>query len=324
MSNKKKVLIVGAHGQDAFLLAKYFKVEKYEVIGVGNPHRTTTQIHPSLETLPFDKIHYLDLAQKEICHKFLDCISPTRVIHAAAIHTNSKEMKSFSARNRELIFSVEVQMPSNIMEWQTKNPQCRYLILNSSQIFGSHSGEADSATSVSPCNTYSEAKLETFNNVRRWQSEGIDVRSAILFSHSSPYSRKTFLLQEIAGQIVKVINNKLSNIIVENAEIEIDISDARDTMLNVFRFLNMQDMVTNCVFGSGKLVKISQFIEDTLILFDLKNTEIKSKNPLEQFTSYASIKEMSDKIPHFTRTREISLTIEEIVNNSLYIASGND
>jgi GDP-D-mannose dehydratase len=291
---------------------------------VGNPHRTTTQKHPSPETLPFDKIHYLDLAQKEICSKFLDWTSPTRVIHAAAIHTNSKEMKSFSARNRQSIFSVEVQMPSNIMEWQTRNPQCRYLILNSSQIFGSHSGEADSATSVSPSNTYSEAKLETFNNVRRWQNEGIDVRSAILFPHSSPYSRKTFLLQEIASQIVKVIDKKLSSIIVENATIELDISDARDTMLNVFSFLEKQSMVTNCVFGSGKLVKISQFIEDTLIRLNLKNTEIISKVPLQQMTSYASVKEMSDKIPHFTRTRDISLTLEEIVNNSLHIARGKD
>jgi GDP-D-mannose dehydratase len=316
---QKKVVIIGApHGQDAFLLAKYFKIEGYLVIGVGNPDRKNRyQDTYRREESPFTKVHYLDLSQKEVCNRFLDWALPTRIIHAAALHANSNEMISFSEHNKDKILSVEVQIPKNVMDWQVKNRSCRYLHLNSSQIFGNFSGMMNSESPTSPLNIYSEAKLEAFHLVKDWQNKELDVRSAILFPHSSPFSNKTFLLQEIAMQLVRIIKKEETDIILRNAEIKIDISDARELMHNVFNFFEFQSEITNCVFGSGKLIKISTLVEKALERLDLTNCRIFSREPSPHTLSYASSSEMLQKTPNFLQSRDVSLTIQELVARGL-------
>lgn len=316
---QKKVVILGApHGQDAFLLGKCFQREGYEVIGVGNPDRKSRYDHTYLqEESPFTEVHYLDLSQREVCYNFLNWTLPTRIIHAAAHHANSNEMNSFSERNKDKILSVEVQIPGNVMDWQSRNRDARYLHLNSSQIFGNFSGMMNSESPTSPLNIYSEAKLEAFHLVKDWQNKELDVRSAILFPHSSPFSNKTFLLQEIAMQLVRIIKKEDTNIILRNAEIKIDISDARELMHNVFNFFEFQSEITNCVFGSGKLIKISTLVEKALERLDLTNCRIFSKEPSPQILNYASSSEMLQKTPNFLQSRDVSLTIQELVARSL-------
>lgn len=320
--NKKSVLIIGAHGQDAFLLGQNFKNEGYNVIGVGNPHNIRAQFGPVYKiTSPFSKIHFVDLAHQKDCQEFLDWVAPSQIVHAAAVHTNSGNMALFSADNQSLISSVEIAIPRNIMDWQLRNAKSRFHLLSSSQIFGDHSGAADSETNPSPLNHYAKAKLETFIRVKEFQDRGIFVNSLILFPHSSPYSRKVFLLQEIADQIVSIMNKERTDISIRNGEAQIDISDARDMMGNVYSFVNYRNEVSNCVFGSGELMQISNFVQETLSYLKLENVKVISREPVHQKFPYASQIEMNEKIPSYRKTRKISLTLAEIVNRKRNLSS---
>lgn len=311
----RKVVIVGApYGQDAYLLAEYYKCGGYQVIGVGNPERKSASEYLFLDAgSPFDRVHYLDLSVKEVCFEFLDSILPIRIINAAALHANSNEMLSYSTRNKNRIHTVEVLITSNLLSWQSRNSECRFLNLNSSQIFGNYTGMMNSESPTSPFNNYSKAKLEALSLVREWKNRGLNARSAILFPHSSPYSRKTFLLQEITSQIYSTMEGKQSRIKLRNAEMQIDISDARDLMHNVFNYFEFNIEPTNCVFGSGELVKIAELVERALSRLGIEDCQIVSHEAIHQTSNFASASEMLQKTPNYLSSRDVSSTIEEMV-----------
>ena len=88
-------------------------------------------------------------------------------------------------------------------------------------------------------------------------------------------------------------------------------------MHNAFNFFEFQSEITNCVFGSGTLIKISTLVERALERLDLTNCRIFSREPSPQISSYASSSEMLQKIPNFLQSRDVSLTIQELVARSL-------
>lgn len=312
--DNQTLLIIGAGGQDATLLAQKYSRANMTVIGVGNPH-SQLRYHPSYKkNISYDELFYLDLASPKLCIEFLNFIKPNRVIHAAAVHANSSNMDSFASKNLERIWTTSVQIVDNVLSWQIKNSFTKSLFLNSSQIFGESQEVVDANSPHYPQNQYAKSKSYAFNLIKGFQYSGIDARIAILFPHTSPFSSKKFLFQEIAEQICNT-NSSSKVIRVANSLKSFDITDARDMATWLYSFFESEGLGLNCVFGSGRLFKIRNIISDALEIMEHHNYRIEDIAPEESSSCWASTTEMLQNVPDWRIGKSPSLTLVDIVQS---------
>jgi len=313
--DNQTLVIIGAGGQDANLLAQKYSASRNKIIGVGNPYSQIT--HPQRNTQKdyYTKTFFLDLASPTACRDFLDSIKPNKIIHAAAVHANSSKMREFASKNLERIRATTVQMMDNVLSWQGSNPFTKSLFLNSSQIFGESQGVVDSSSPHFPQNLYAKYKSEAFYLIKGFQDTGMDVRTAILFPHTSPFSTKKFLFQEIASQLYDT-KSKTKTIRLVNSLKSFDISDARDMVSWLYSFFESHNLGSNCVFGSGSLFTIRDIIFEALDLMGKNNYSIEDIAPEESTSCWASTTEMLRYVPDWRLGRSPSLTLVDIVQSS--------
>jgi len=310
--DNQTLLIIGAGGQDAFLLAQKYANSRNQIIGVRNPHSQIAFPQKFSQNKYYNKVFSLDLASWPTCIDFLDSIKPNRIIHAAAVHANSSIMNSFATMNLERIRMTSIQIVEHVLSWQSKNTYCKSLFLNSSQIFGESQGVVDSNYPHFPQNQYAKHKSLAFILIKDFQSLGIDARSAILFPHTSPFSTKQFLFQEIAKQIcIEQSSPKVIRLV--NSLKSLDISDARDMACWLYDFFESDSFGLNCVFGSGKLFKIRDIIFDALEMMNRQDFRIEDIAPEETRTCRASTAEMLRFLPEWRIGRLPSLTLVDII-----------
>ena len=307
-----RALIVGHKGQDGKLLCKLLRMWGITVYGISKSgdFPNATEEHDSNRVANFEMFE--NLIDPAICSRILDSVQPDLLIHAAAIHANSKDMPSLEFKLKREITEVNFDLTQNLIRWQSRNSFCKSLFLNSSLIFGYQSGPMNSTSTLNPHGVYAESKAEAFDLIKVSQKKIPKISCAILFPHTSPYSSKTFLLQEIADQINLIRFGNSDSIKVENALAQIDISDARDTTSTLASFLKENSGAKNFVLGSGKPVRIQTIMERALAKMNISNFNITSRNPEPITTTFADIAEMEDKIPFRKISRDISQTLLEI------------
>ena len=271
------ILITGMNGQDGRILSEYFKGIGENVFGIARdqvayPLGNTQQV----ESVKIDSAASFN--------EFLDFAKPKSIFHLAASHANSIEMKKHGEKAKTEMFSVHVEATRIILDWQSQNLKLKtkLVVALSSQMFTANTNLTwiDESTSLSPSTQYGQTKALAYELIREYRSKyDVYATGAILFNHSSRFSKPDFVLIEIARQIIDVLSGKSNQIVLRDFNSEMDISDAESICKALVRMLSLEKP-EDFVLASGSPTNLRKLTLDCLKWYKVtREIELISSNP---------------------------------------------
>jgi len=257
---KTRVLIVGIGGQDARILARLFTEDSAEVWGVSR-----TPVNPNHK---LREVNYLvqDLSPPDSFQSLLSSIQPHFIFHLAAVHGSSTQMNVVEQRLWREMQQCHVEITRNILDWQLQHKSVKSLIALTSFLYTPIKPKQliDLSTEFRPQGIYGQTKLDALNLIRKYRNDyGIISIGAILFNHSSRYSKDSFLIPSIARNLSQIISNRVK-LKIENSEKLLDISKA-ENFCKGFKSLIETTANQEFIFSSNKLTSIRNLYEDCLL-----------------------------------------------------------
>jgi GDP-D-mannose dehydratase len=255
-----RFLITGINGQDGSLLGELLADSGNELVGIS----TISAIKSSL---PCDyKVFSIDLSREDVAFEFLNSYKPERIIHLAAVHASSFEMKNFDQSTHDAMWSCHVNTTRNLLEWLRTSEMSKLVVALSSQMYGAGSDNfiISEKTPLSPINEYGRTKSEAFRLIQEYRIKyEIFGTGAILFNHTSIKSKSNFLFPELADQICNVFLGLKREIIIRNFDALIDICSAYEVCKGLLDMLELPDP-QDFVFSSCKLIKVRVIVLEVL------------------------------------------------------------
>jgi GDPmannose 4,6-dehydratase len=214
---------------------------------------------------------------------------PDRIFHLAAVHFSSTSSKKNEKSLIKEMESCHIDITKNILEWQRHNPNAKSLIGLSSQMFSSGVTDLfiDEDSALNPSNDYSRTKAEGFRMLMDHRRiYGTKCYGAILFNHTSKRSKSEFLFPQLSMQIYNVLNEKSSDILVENSDVSLDICSAEEICAGMMKLIELPNP-TDMIFSSGSTARIKDIIVKTMLLLGFQDdynivdkSEVNSTRPL--------------------------------------------
>ena len=251
-----KVLIIGALGQDGKILSNLMVDAGHDVLGISSPGGQV-----SVEALSH-RIISKDFSDFAVASEVLNGLKPNYIFHLGAVHGSAVNQKNLINTSLDSMRSTHVAITRNILDWQKQNISSRSLIALSSQMYTPNSSPSlvDETTPISPINGYGETKVEAWDLIKSARSEfGIHTSGAILFNHTSKYSKSEFLFPTLARKIIEVEKGKAVALSIQNTLVSLDITSAYDTceaMSLIMKIESPEDFV----IGSGKSIQLGLFL----------------------------------------------------------------
>ena len=261
-----RILIVGPFGQDAkCIYAQLSKVSGNELYGITN--RTLENITNSAAgDLSNVRLLSGDLSKNSDALKLLNDIKPDVIFHLAAVHGSSATMKGVEENLSSVMWECHFEITKNIIDWIFDNPRTKFVFAGSSQIFlGLNPGEIVSENSQpSPVNEYGKTKLAAWDLIKSTRdTNDLLLSCAILFNHTSEFSKPEFLFPEIASQISSVLKGHSRVIKIMHPHALIDISSAHDIARGMILMSGNQSS-DDFVLGSGKAKSIYSIVSGAI------------------------------------------------------------
>ena len=260
------ILITGINGQDGRIISRHFKSVGEHVFGISR-HNVS---YPDSEIMKEERI---DISDYEAFSNFLDCVNPTRIFHLAASHSNSIQMQNHGEHFESEMYSLHVQATKNILEWQKCNPRngSKLVVALSSQMFTADECRTtiNEDSPINPSSKYGMTKSQAFELITQYrQNYGIFSTGAILFNHSSPFSKQDFVLVEIAKQFIDVLSGDKNEIKLRNFDAELDVSDAENICSALIGMLDLAKP-EDFVLSSGNLTNLRNLTIDCLARYNV-------------------------------------------------------
>jgi GDPmannose 4,6-dehydratase len=190
----KRIVVVGASGQDGRLLTERLNLEGHQVFGVERTRLTSTR--PLADRLPPS----LDISNAEATRAVLTTIQPDEIYYLAAFHHSSEELDedvpTLLARSQ----AVHVTGLVNVLETVRRStPACRTFYAASSHVFGTPEATVQNErTPFEPRTMYSITKTAGIHASRFYRERyGVHVSVGILYNHESRYRAAKFLSQKV-------------------------------------------------------------------------------------------------------------------------------
>ena len=304
------ILITGINGQDGRIIANRYVAVGENVYGIGR----------GMVSFPESKSQqykHLKISDPRLFREFLDDVQPRHIFHLAASHASSAGMQ-LHGKNAELeMFSVHVGATRTILDWQKENSRMdtKLVVALSSQMFTAHENPTwvDEGTPLSPSSKYGETKAQAYKLVRHYRKEyNVHASGAILFNHSSQFSKPEFVLIQIAQQIVAVLSGTTDKILLRSFNVELDISSAEEICSALLEMVKLESP-EDFVIASGKSTNLNELTLECLKYYKLLGkVELISTNPTQilQKTLLGNAKKASAKLNWRTSQNSVALLIE--------------
>lgn len=280
----KRVLITGGKGQDGTLLTQLLKQQDIEVFSFGRPVTNVALGLDSCASLESPLEFNVDLSNFEDCLNSIATINPDTIFHLAAVHGPSHIMGSATwAENRESTYKTHVTITRNLIEAVVAtNAKAQIIVAGSSRMYTPLDSTLviNESTATNPLDYYGKTKAEAWNIlITERERTGLSLKMVILFNHESKLRKEGFLFRDLAKQIAKFELGKQNFIEVRDEKIQGDWHSALDTVEGLELLAN-QDYATDLVLASGKLISVSDIINDYFEVYLPKyRPVIVSKNP---------------------------------------------
>ena len=260
----KKLLLLGASGQDGSLLAEKL-IDDFELICPIRQKTETSRLHANLQVFHADMT-----SQKEVVEIF-EHYKPDKVCNFAAF-SNVFDPWTCS----EDVIRANLLIPSSILlaMLQTKS-NAKFVQASSSLIFGHGNVEiCDEKTVRSPAYPYGISKFAADNLIQEYRSiHGINACSAILFNHESERRSSQFFTRKVVLAARQIsLGEKIDKLKLGNLNAKRDMGFARDHV-EATRLMILEDDPEDYVIGTGKFTCMREFVEDAFRFYGLDYKE---------------------------------------------------
>jgi GDPmannose 4,6-dehydratase len=259
----KRVLLVGANGQDASYLAELLLSKDYEVHGTirrnSVPESQTTRI----ERLYQDKkiaLHYADLVDPSSIENIINKIQPDEIYHLGA---QSHVQISFELPKYTL--DVNAGGTLAVLEAVRKySPKSKVYHAGTSEMFGNNQdsdGFQRETTYMKPVSPYGCSKLyahDLCNNYRN--AYGMFISSGILFNHESPRRGINFVTNKVVSTAVKIYKGHADKLYLGNLNAKRDWGHAKDYVKGMWLMLQA-DAPSDYVLATGQSYSVSDLVD---------------------------------------------------------------
>ena len=251
----KKILIVGAAGQDGALLSQLLARQGVEHLGLSRRGLVGAEgalIRPG-NLLDFDFV-------AEIVGNW----SPTHIFYLAAHHHSSQDLPLLNdASLWHESLQVQVMGLVNFLEAiRLHNKGIRLFYASSAHIFGSTPESPQSETTArAPDNVYAITKvagMEACGLYRR--QHGLFVSVGILFNHESAYRKDSFLSQKIIRGALSIRRGLARELVLGDLSSRVDWGYAPDYVDAMVRILDLETP-EEYVIATGETHSVRDFVQ---------------------------------------------------------------
>lgn len=256
----KRALILGVGGMDGSHLADLLLERGYEVHGLArrSSYDNLARIAHVRDRV---MVHRGDLA---------DAASVERALRlSGALEDGPSEVEVYNMADQDEVgwsndvpgYSVSVTYggPANVLSvMQFYGSKARFFQPISSTVFGDSPAPQSDDTPLAPRSPYACAKAAAWLLCKHYRREhGVFVSCGVLFNHTSPRQKGTYLLPTIARQAVEVACGKRDRIELTGPDVLMDVGWAPDYVGAAWEMLQKPEP-TDSVIGTGWACRISE------------------------------------------------------------------
>ena len=301
------ILIVG-YGQDGKILHRQALLKKTKVhiilkkkikILSKNSHVTKLDIKNKREVFKYlKKQNKLDI-YFFATHNISSSQKPNKKIFSENINSNIVGLTNFldfMSKFKKKKFKLFYACSSHIFENSKNFPQDE----NSAPSFFSEYAFVK-YMGLKICEHYRE-KNQVFCNV------------GILYTHVSKYTKKNFLIKELAHKVLKAVRNNKNDILVKNLNSKLDIMLAKDATNAMIKLMQLKKSNT-FIISTGKLRSIKEIFQSIVKFYKIKKKiKLRSieKSPKKNFSLAGNNKRLLKHI-RWKPTYNLSYIVKDVL-----------
>lgn len=322
---KKKILVLGATGQDGSLICKFLVDKKFEVYGLARKSATG-----NLKNLK-------DLLKRKnftICHgDLLDLISIEKLIRKIKPH----EIYNFADQDHvrwsfeipSYSFDVTGSSVVKILEIiKNHSPKSKFFQPLSSNIFGgSINKKQNENEQFSPLSIYALGKVTAFHACEMYKKiYNLKIYNAIYYNHESEFRPEEYVTRKITKSVAKIYHGKQKKIQLGDIKAKIDWGYAKDYVEVAYQIMQLKNP-DFFVIGSGKSFSVEYFLKKSFeyVGLNYKNYLTINKKLLRRGKTATLVADTSKakKIFNYKSKTNIDTIISIMMENDLKIESEN-
>ena len=322
---KKKILVLGATGQDGSLICKFLVDKKFEVYGLARKSATG-----NLKNLK-------DLLKRKnftICHgDLLDLISIEKLIRKIKPH----EIYNFADQDHvrwsfeipSYSFDVTGSSVVKILEIiKNHSPKSKFFQPLSSNIFGgSKNKKQNENEQFSPLSIYALGKVTAFHACEMYKKiYNLKIYNAIYYNHESEFRPEEYVTRKITKSVAKIYHGKQKKIQLGDIKAKIDCGYAKDYVEVAYKIMQLKNP-DFFIIGSGKSFSVEYFLKKSFeyVGLNYKNYLTINKKLLRRGKTATLVADTSKakKIFNYKSKTNIDTIISIMMENDLKIESRN-
>jgi len=322
---KKKILVLGATGQDGSLICKFLVDKKFEVYGLARKSATG-----NLKNLK-------DLLKRKnftICHgDLLDLISIEKLIRKIKPH----EIYNFADQDHvrwsfeipSYSFDVTGSSVVKILEIiKNHSPKSKFFQPLSSNIFGgSINKKQNENEQFSPLSIYALGKVTAFHACEMYKKiYNLKIYNAIYYNHESEFRPEEYVTRKITKSVAKIYHGKQKKIQLGDIKAKIDWGYAKDYVEVAYKIMQLKNP-DFFIIGSGKSFSVEYFLKKSFeyVGLNYKNYLTINKKLLRRGKTATLVADTSKakKIFNYKSKTNIDTIISIMMENDLKIESRN-
>jgi GDPmannose 4,6-dehydratase len=322
---KKKILVLGATGQDGSLICKFLVDKKFEVYGLARKSATG-----NLKNLK-------DLLKRKnftICHgDLLDLISIEKLIRKIKPH----EIYNFADQDHvrwsfeipSYSFDVTGSSVVRILEIiKNHSPKSKFFQPLSSNIFGgSINKKQNENEQFSPLSIYALGKVTAFHACEMYKKiYNLKIYNAIYYNHESEFRPEEYVTRKITKSVAKIYHGKQKKIQLGDIKAKIDWGYAKDYVEVAYKIMQLKNP-DFFIIGSGKSFSVEYFLKKSFeyVGLNYKNYLTINKKLLRRGKTATLVADTSKakKIFNYKSKTNIDTIISIMMENDLKIESEN-
>jgi len=259
MNKNKKILILGATGQDGSFMAKFMHKKNYSVHCVVR--KSATGNLKNLEMLINKKnffIHHGDLLDLISIEKIIKKVKPHEIYNFAdQDHVRwSFDIPSYS-------FDVTGSSVVKILEIvKNFSPKSKFFQPLSSNIFGNSSKKKQNEKDIfSPLSIYALGKVTAYYACQMYKNVyGLKIYNAIFYNHESEIRPEEYVTRKITKAVSRIYLGKQKLLILGDIKAKIDWGYAKDYVRAAYKIMQLSKPDV-FIIASGKSYTVEYFVK---------------------------------------------------------------
>ena len=322
----KKILILGATGQDGSFICKLLVEKKFDVYALTRKS-ATGNLRNIKELLKYPNF--------KICHgDLLDLISIEKIIR----DTKPQEIYNFADQDHvrwsfevpSYSFDVTGSSVVKLLEIiKNHSPNSKFFQPLSSNIFGgTKKNKQNEKEKFSPLSIYALGKVTAYYACEMYKKVyNLKVYNAIFYNHESEVRPEEYVTRKITKSVARIFYNKQKKIQLGDIKAKIDWGYAKDYVAAAYNIMQLKQ--PDCfIIASGKGYTVEFFLKKCFeyVNLDYKKYLVVNKKllrPIKNATLIGDTKKAKKVFKYKSKT-DINKLISIMMENDLKIEKTND